>query len=174
MTRPDPFANAAPVADEAQAAPAEEQKPSVGTVHVDVKPRFPEGFPQTEGKIVLTFKGGTGFDAPWIVVHATSLDDALDTVSDEGLADLMGRVQRAGAAFAGQAPASSGNSNGGRPLQQGQPAGSVEAPPWAPPKPYDDFVYVTKVSPKTGRPWHAWMAPNKGDTRDPLFFNAPK
>lgn len=134
----EPFA--APPAEApapAKKAPAKAaaKKPAVGTVSVDVKPNL---LPLDEGKVVLTFKGGTGFDAPWIVIHAKDLDDALDHVSGDNastLATIMERTQIAGKHFAGLAPAkpATGNSGGGQPAQrqaapqaaQGAPNGEV-------------------------------------------------
>lgn len=59
--------------------------------------------PSSEGKVVLTFKGGTGYDAPWIVIHAKDLDDARGQVSGDNaavLADIMEKTQQAGRHFA--------------------------------------------------------------------------
>jgi len=86
----------------------------------------------SEGKVVLTFKGGAGFDAPWIVIHAESLEDAYDQVTEENaklLADLMGKVQSAGQHFVklgGGSPNSNGGQNSGG--RRGAPQGAQEAP----------------------------------------------
>lgn len=60
-----------------------------------------------EGKVVLTFKGGRDFDAPWIVIHATSLEDAYEqlTVKGELLGKVMERTHSAGRHFSGSKPA---------------------------------------------------------------------
>lgn len=156
----DPFA-AAPT-EEAQtetAAPATEAPASTPA------PR-PAG--PSEGKLVVTLKGGSGFDAPWIVIHA---DDAADALSqfDDTLAALMGKAQQAASHFTGLRPASPNSGSSPR-IVSGQPQGSIDAPAWAPPKPYDDFVYKTGVSAKNGKVWHAWMPPQKGDARPAKFF----
>lgn len=127
----------------------------------------------SDGKVVLTFKGGRDFDAPWIVIHATSLEDAYEQVTTKGelLGKLMDRVTNAGKHFSGNG-GSAGHSPGGGAPPRRAPQGAKEPPAGAPEKPYDDFVYMTGTSNKTGRVWHAWMPPEKGDSREPLFFNS--
>lgn len=165
----DPFATAP---DEAQVpAVAPESPAQAPAATAEVTTPAPVSAP-AEGhrtEIVTTFKAGSSFDQPWVVIHAGSVAES-DTLLDQEFADYLGKVKRVAGFFngGGSAPAASA------PLQNGQPAGSVEAPAWAPAKPFSDFVYVTKVSAKTGKPWHAWMAPGKGDSRDPLFFNPPR
>ncbi|AXH49515.1 hypothetical protein SEA_DRFEELGOOD_45 [Mycobacterium phage DrFeelGood] len=124
-----------------------------------------------EGKIVTTLKGGRDFDAPWIVIHASSVEES-DALLDAKFKDYMDKVKKVAAAFAGgsAAPAPAQSSGGG--YQRQAPQGAQEAPEWAPPKPYDDFVYKTGVSKKTGKVWHAWMPPTKDDGRDAKFFYA--
>lgn len=116
-------------------APAKKAAPkkAAGTVSVDVKPNL---LPLDNGKVSLTFKGGTGFDAPWVVIHASDLGDALEQVSgDNGatLAKLMERVQRAGAHFTKVAPtrpaASGATAPSAAPAQrQAAPQAAQEAP----------------------------------------------
>lgn len=144
----DPFATA-PAADEAQADPSTEESPfnappeeapkkapatkkpaKAGTVTVGVKPVM-EGFDSS--KIVLTLKGGVGFDAPWIVVHATDLQDANDQVSGENallLVDTMTKLQAAAKKFVelgGGSPAPRGG-GGGQQRQSNAPQAAQEAP----------------------------------------------
>jgi len=125
VTITDPFA--AP-AEEAQAAPvAQTSSPWDHAPTAETKTAAPVVVPTSDGKVVLTFKGGTGFDAPWIVVHATDLDDALRYVTDDAtkVIDLMTRVQQAGKHFSGLAPASPSGKH--RPTLE-RPAGSRTAP----------------------------------------------
>ena len=160
MTLQDPFSDAP--AEEAQTAP-ETTTALQETVGNLTNAAF---VAPSEGKVVVTLKGGSGYDAPWIVIHASSVDDAYSQF-DGKLAELMTKVQAAGAHFSGQAPAKPA---GAAPAANGRPAGATEAPSWAPPKPYDDFVYKTGVSARTGKTWHAWMPPQKGDNREAKFF----
>lgn len=177
----DPFAAPAPIVveqptDPWASAPSEPETPtkSVGTVSVDVKPNFTGGWPVSEGKVVLTFKGGTGFEAPWIVIHAADLEDAHRQVTEEAalLASLMDRVQKAGSHFAASGPVNTGRGgNTGSPSSP--PQGATSAPAWAPAPHQPDAVYKTGVSAASGKVWHAWMSPQKGGY-EPLFFYPPK
>lgn len=168
MTDHDPFASAP--AEEAQ-QPEAATYSSGGAITVDVKPNI---VPPSEGKVVLTFKGGTGFEAPWIVIHATDLEDAHRQVSEEAalLASLMDRVQKAGSHFAASGPVNTGRGgNTGSPSSP--PQGATSAPAWAPAPHQPDAVYKTGVSAASGKVWHAWMSPQKGGY-EPLFFYPPK
>ncbi|WP_237072132.1 hypothetical protein [Mycobacterium avium] len=115
----------------AKKAPAK----AVATAKVDIQPNVLPIKVDGDGKIVVTFKGGTGFDAPWIVIHATSVEDALNQVSGENatkLAKLMERTQIAGQHFAGLSPKPQGGGNGGgggqRQQRQSAPQAAQEAP----------------------------------------------
>lgn len=169
MTAPviDPF-GAAPAAPEPAPVAAPEAPPSDpwASPVTNVKPTVVEG---ADGKVVLTFKGGTGFDAPWVVIHAASLDDALSYVTEGGakLADLFTRVQRAATAFNGGSAAPSSSPRQAAPqAAQGPPAG-------APAAPGPDWVYkngITKSGKNQGKMWHGWMPP-RGSSESPVFFD---
>lgn len=171
MTAIDPFASAP---DEAQAAPEtapapEQNAPTafgkpIGSVKVKVEPDF-QGF--NDSKVVLTFKGGTGFDAPWIVIHATDLKDAHAQITGDNanlLAEVMTQSQKAGAHFAGLAPAkaSPNSSNAGA-----APAASQQAPAGSP-EPPAGWTYKTGVG-KNGKVWKAFMPP-RGDDSQPIWL----
>ncbi|ASR77151.1 ribonucleoside reductase class II [Mycobacterium phage MyraDee] len=144
MTMADPFASApaapapAPVQDEAQQQPVQQSSPWDNPPPEAAKPA-PAPRPIVagggDGKVVLTFKGGTGFDAPWIVVHASDLDEAASYVGENAakFMELMTRVQNAGKHFAGMGGGSAPANNGGggqqqRAPQNGQPPQSQQAP----------------------------------------------
>lgn len=173
MSFEDPFNNApadAP-AEEAQQAPANsvwDNEPKAAT-----PPVVNVG---GDGKVVLTYKGGRDFDAPWVVIHATDLDDALRQASQfDKLKELFANVSSGGKYFVGLSGGPSAPANNGGGQQQSRaPRAATEAPSWAPEKPYADFVYRTGVSKKNGSVWHAWMPPQQGDSRKPEFFNAPR
>lgn len=59
-------------------------------------------------KVVVTLKGGAGYAAPWIVIHADGVEDALSYFNEQGsdLKTLMERVQAAAAKFSGEATSS--------------------------------------------------------------------
>ncbi|AJD82468.1 hypothetical protein SHEEN_50 [Mycobacterium phage Sheen] len=171
----DPFAS---TEDEAQAAAPAEKAPAkkaIGEVTVDVKPNL-VGFP-SEGKVVLTLKGGAGFDDPWIVIHANDLQDANDQVSGENadlLVDTMTKLQAAAKKFVelggGKKSVSSGGNGGGGQRGRGNaPRQAQEPPADAPPKPGEGWVYKSGTSARG--PWQAWMPPQHlKDTEKPVWF----
>ena len=121
----DPFATA-PADEEAQSS--EENRYGYAPNPTNPAPAAkPAAVEQADGKVVLTFKGGRDFDAPWIVIHANSLEDAYEqvTVKAELLAKVMERTKTAGAHFAGgkaqAAPAQAAP-------QRQAPQGAQEAP----------------------------------------------
>lgn len=156
MSTFNPFEAApAPVAEAPEPAPAPVATAPAGA---------PVVVPSDADKIVVTLKGGAGFEAPWIVIHASSIAEA-DSLLSGDMANLMTKVSNAAAHFSGgQAPA------GGAPA-----AAPTSAPPagaQAPERPADvpaDFVYRTGVSKKTGKAWKAWMPPTKGDPRSAIW-----
>lgn len=172
----DPFA-AAPtndeVADEAQqaSAPAPAAEPTV------VKAAsVPAG---SDGKIVQTYKEGAGFDSSWVVVHSNTIDEALGITYDPKFKELLDRTKLIASAFRGGAPAAPQNRGGGGGGQRSNaPQGATQPPAWAPPKPFDDFVYrsgVSKSGYNVGETWHAWMPPTRDDPqgRKPQYFKNP-
>jgi len=83
----------------------------------------------SEGKVVVTLKGGAGYDAPWIVVHADSVDDAYHQVNSNMMLELMRVTQLAGADFTGKAPTKPAAQQGVvQPQQSRAPQGAQEAP----------------------------------------------
>jgi hypothetical protein len=125
-----------------------------------------------EGRHVMTFKEGQGFESTWHVVHAATVADAKAVLMDPEFRELLDLQKKAAGVFrSGSTSSPQGGNTGGR---QSAPQGATEAPVWAPPKPYYDAVYKSGVSKKNGKVWHAWMPPEQGDDREPLFFNAPK
>lgn len=87
-----------------------------------------------EGKITTTFKGGSGFEKPWVVVHAEDIQEQLSIINDPEFAELLTRVQKASEYFQGQAPAPStapaqnASQNGSQGRSQGKPAAATEGP----------------------------------------------
>lgn len=50
-------------------------------------------------KIVLTFKQGTGFDAPWVVIHADTVDEASSLLQEVRTKGVFPGVRSAAAEF---------------------------------------------------------------------------
>jgi hypothetical protein len=172
---PDPFASA-PADDEAQAPtltvvdgtpfaepPAEAAKKAPAKKVAQKNTNTKEDA-LSEGKLTVTLKGGPGFDAPWIVIHATDAEDALDVFNQDAttLAALMEKVQNAGKFFTGLAPAKAVG-GGGAPARPG-----AEAPAGVAAAPGPDWVFKSGVG-KTGKTWKAWMPP-RGSDEQPVWL----
>lgn len=88
-----------------------------------------------ESKIVVTLKGGSGYDEPWVVIHADDLDDALGQTTDKAkLGDLMKAAQEASKAFRDFRPsdptttAQNSSQGGSQARSQGRPASAGDGP----------------------------------------------
>jgi hypothetical protein len=115
--------------------------------------------------VTVTLKGGAGFDAPWIVIHASDIEDAYEQVSGDNasvLAKLMDRVRHAASHFTSLGGATT-NPAGGAPARPGNeaPAGTADAPG-------PDWTYKTGVG-KNGKTWKAWMPP-RGSSESPVWL----
>ena len=116
-----------------------------------------------EGKVTLTLKGGAGFDAPWIVIHANDIGDAYEQLSGDYaavLVELMDKVKKAAAHFAA---GSKGGAAGGAPARPGN-----EAPAGTPEAPGPDWQYKTGVG-KNGKTWKGWFPP-RGSDASPVWL----
>lgn len=138
MTIEDPFNNA----------------PADSDVTVEVTADKPSAAATPDGKVVLTFKGGRGYEAPWIVIHANSLQEAHDSVVGDNatlLAVVMDRVQTASKHFASIGADS-------QPAQQQGGGGAPQASQSAPggEKRYcthGEMVFKTGVAKASGKPY---------------------
>lgn len=126
----DPFTPPPPASDPwaSESKPQQQEQP-----RPVARGSVPPG--EGEGKVVVTLKGGTGFDAPWIVIHAEDAADALAQL-DGTLAELMQKTAQVARYFHGQlggskppqaapTPQSGGYNGGGQP---GRPANANQAP----------------------------------------------
>lgn len=132
-------------------APLEEPAPAVKAKAAKAKPAVGV---ESDGKVVLTFKGGRDFDAPWVVIHANGLQEAHDFVVGENaslLAVVMERVQVAAKHFAGS----------GKPAVAAQAEPSTAAPQQAVSAPggqtrqcaHGEMVFRSGVAKGTGKPY---------------------
>lgn len=151
---PPAVAAPAPAAEPAKAKPA--PKPKVATAAT------------SEGGVTVTFKGGIGFQAPWIVIHADSVQDAHDQVSGENaalLAALMERTQTAGKHFVSLAPefVPAATAVATNVVNNAPPPGATQAPGGETRTcPHGQMVYRTGE--KNGRVWKAYMCPSPKGT----------
>lgn len=139
----------------------------------------------SDGKIVLTFKGGSGFDAPWVVLHATDTADALSTMADPDFKKLMdwtaagaksfnqkwtesgGAAAATGARNAGGSQnrgnsGGGGNRNNGGGNRGGNSGGETR---------YCDHEQEMrfKSGSKNGKPWSAYFCTVQGDECQPQW-----
>lgn len=116
-------------------------------------------------KIVVTLKGGAGFDAPWIVIHASNVAEAISTVRET--ADLMEITQKAAAHFAGQKA-----SGGSAPARRGAaPAAAQQAPNGDSRQcEHGEMRFKSGVS-KAGKPYKAFFCTaDKSEECTPIFL----
>lgn len=143
MSFEDPF-NEAPLDSEAQ------------DTKVEVTATKPVVQAESDGKVVLTFKGGRDFDAPWIVIHANGLQEAHDFVVGDNaslLAVVMDRVKVASAHFAGKPAGAPAAPQGGQGERQA-PQQAAEAPGGE--KRFcshGEMVFKSGVAKATGKPY---------------------
>jgi hypothetical protein len=127
---------------------------------VEVKEPGVRPAPNSNDEVVVTLKGGAGFDAPWIVIHAADIPAAYEQFTgDHGalLADLMVKVKAAAQHF-------SGSGGGAAPAAQAAkqpPAGAPDCPP--------GWQFRSGVS-KAGKPYKGFFPP-RGDESKPIFFD---
>lgn len=123
-----------------------------------------ENINEDQNKIIVTLKGGAGYDAPWVVVHAANATDALETLNDEDLKTVLERAKKIGAFFAG------GSAVAQAPASNGQPAGAAQAPGGQTPP--EGYVFKSGVSKKNGRPWQAFMPIDRNSGLETIWLNA--
>lgn len=150
------------MSDDPFAPPAPAEAPST-TTPTSKETRMSDT--QSNSKLTVTLKGGSGFDAPWIVLHGDTASELLDQLNDSVLGDLIERTQTVGQHFASKGKSAPAATGGGR---QGQPAGSQTPPAGAPDCPAG-WTYKEGVS-KAGKAYKGFFPP-RGDESKPIFFN---
>lgn len=155
-----------------------------------------EDFQGPEAPYTVTLKGGAGFEAPWLVLRASSavdavalLAEAVDAELPEKIAEFAGdfRAKNAGAA----APSAKGAQSGGSPSSQRgsrprssaprgaaapaqQQSSDVEYHPEGVTCSVDNEVVVYKEINSRGKKYELWVCPNqrsKGDGHFSEFIN---
>lgn len=155
MSFDDPFDNAPLDADNSEEA-------QLNTPAVTVTKAPPTG--ESDGKVVLTFKGGRDFDAPWIVIHANGLQEAHDFVVGDNaslLATVMDRVKVASSHFAGKQdpPAQGGGAPPSRAPQAAQQAPNGETRFCE----HGEMVFKSGVAKGSGKPYRLFSCPAPRD-----------
>lgn len=135
-----------------------------GETTADVPAPAPAAVAAAPDKVTVTLKGGSGFEAPWIVHHASSIAEAEQMVRDSG--PLMKLAQDAATHFTGLEPAKSAPatprnaSTAAKPAYQQAPGGEGRQCP------HGEMVFKSGVSKKDGKPWSAFMCPAPAGTPD--------
>ena len=126
--------------------------------------------PNPEGKIVTTFKAGGGYDAPWIVVHAESVEESIGIMRSPQISELMSLVQQGAKQFAEGwegAPAKPRYQGGGSsaPRQQGKPEAATQAPNGET-KQCDHGEMVFRSGRSAKGPWQGFFCPLPKEQKD--------
>lgn len=116
---------------------------------------------ENDGKIVVTLKGGKGYEAPWIVIHAGTVEEANEHLNDEALADLIKQTQKVAEFFNGGANTQAANA------PKGQPQAATQAPNGQ--EPPEGYEFRSGVG-KNGRPWKAFMPIDRKSGLDPIWL----
>lgn len=129
--------------------------------------------------LTVTLKAGTGFDSPWLVFHANSVEEALASLKHDDLEELMDLTARKGKELAKAYSGSQGFSkpSGGTSTGYSAPSVSAGAVEWDP----DSEDYVCNHGSATQRkgestkgPWTGYFCPEpKGSPNQcaPKFLN---
>ncbi|WP_100443882.1 hypothetical protein [Mycobacteroides abscessus] len=148
----DPFAPKTAVADNPVSSDAGRPPAVVKTAAVG----------DGEGKIVMTYKEGAGFDSSWTVVHANSVEDAKSILKDPEFKELLDLSKRVAAYFRGgstpaAAPPAQARSNAPA-AAQSAPGGDTRQCK------HGEMQY--KTGSKNGRTWKGFFCPTPKDTPD--------
>lgn len=109
-------------------------------------------------EVSVTLKGGSGYDAPWVVLRAPNVATARQLVDDEdNLTPLLDSAAKAGQYFASLAPvpaarAASSNSDGGNGEGKSCKHGAMQ--------------WKSGFSAATGKAWQGWFCPTPKGTPD--------
>lgn len=118
----------------------------------------------TEGKVVVTLKGGKGYEAPWIVIHADSIEDAHAQVNDAKLGELIDQTKKV-AGYFNQGDTTAQAVSG----PKGQPQAATQAPGGKTPP--EGYEYKSGIG-KNGRAWQAFMPLDRSSGLDPIWLDA--
>lgn len=119
------------------------------------------------GEITLTFKAGSGYDVPWIVIRVPDLAAAEDVLTNQGeiLKSVMEKTVRAGVYFVSQMPSTAPKASAETQSIGGGGAGRGAAPGGqARQCKHGDMVY--RSGSKDGRTWEAFFCPTPKGTSD--------
>ena len=156
----DPFATET-AADEAQQTTPETKPETKKKTTSTQKKENTTVAENTEGKIVVTLKGGKGYEAPWIVIHANDVADANEQLNDESLADLIKQTKKVAEFFNGGANTQADNG------PKGQPQAATQAPNGQ--QPPEGYEFKSGVN-KHGKPWQGFLPIDRNSGLKPIWL----
>ena len=157
----DPFATETAADEAQQTTPETKPETKKKTTSTKKKKETATVAENTEGKIVVTLKGGKGYEAPWIVIHANDVNEANEQLNDENLADLIKQTKKVAEFFNSGANTQANNG------PKGQPQAATQAPGGQ--QPPEGYVFKSGVG-KNGRPWKAFMPADRNSGLDPIWL----
>lgn len=110
--------------------------------------------------ITVTLKGGTGYDAPWVVIHADTPEQALDLLhDDETFKNLLDQSAKVGKYFAEKGAPVKAASGGGdaKPARQNAPGGESRQCS------HGEMTFRSGVS-GSGKAWKGFFCPTPKGT----------
>jgi len=122
-------------------------------------------------EVVGTLKGGGGFDAPWIVIHAASIRDLKDQTSGgeaDVLVEVMENLWKASKKFQGF----SGQAESSAPKSYGPPSGATQSPDGETHHcKHGTMVYRAGIAKASGKPYRLFGCPHpvKAEQCDPIW-----
>lgn len=143
----DPFADLGPENDTEETTTNPSTKKETTTVTTQ----------DSQAKIVTTLKGGSGYEAPWIVIHSDTADEALEVLQDEKLKELIDHTKKVASYFNG----------GSAKKSNGKPAGATQAPNGQ--EPPEGYVFKSGVG-KTGKVWKAFMPIDRNSGKEVIWL----
>lgn len=164
----DPFATRKPADEDAADAAAEDvvETPAKAPAKAKTpaKKETPTVTTSSEGKIVVSFKGGAGYADPWVVIHADDAQEALDLLSgDEAAitAELLTRTAAVAKYFHDQVGS---NPQGSQERTAGKPAGATQEPSGETRSCEHGNMQYRAAKPESGKTWRGFFCPTPKDT----------
>lgn len=129
-----------------------------------------------EGKVVVTLKGGSSYAAPWVVIHADDVQDALSQLSGDDAtvtAELLTRTAAVAKYFQGEVgePVKSG----GGERTAGKPAGATQEPSGQTRDCSHGSMQYRAAKEGSGKNWRGFFCPTPQGTPDqckPVFLKS--
>ena len=110
-----------------------------------------------KGEVVGTLKGGAGYDAPWLVIHAADIEDLRDTLVNN--ADAVDQTLRA--LWDASSQFKTYGASKPQAVSTTAPAGATEAPGGETRTcSHGQMVYRAGIAAKTGKPYRLFGCPH--------------